>query len=98
MAAGIQLGANDVNATFGGNMRDLMVLLPRLEALYQWYNRVGAAALEAAPYNMAAADVNDLGAAASDAHQLYQIFTGQATLATAKDFRTFIERLSGFGV
>jgi hypothetical protein len=99
MAFGIQASMTlaDVNSQFGNTFRELSIVMARIEDLYQWYLTVGAAGLEAAPFNMSTADANTLGSAITDSHQLVQIYQGSQALASAKDFRTFIKQGYGMG-
>ncbi len=45
-----------------------------------------------------AGDIANLRTAVADINQMSTIFNGAASLAVAKDFRTFLRRVWGFGV
>jgi hypothetical protein len=96
MSVGLQPNTSDVNVTIGSAMRDVKLTLERIHALRAWY--LGLVGGLQGAYGISADDDATFGSALADLDQLYDLFTGAATLSTAKDFRTFAKRLWGFGV
>jgi hypothetical protein len=90
--AGTPPSAADVNNLVGSIARDIDMTLARVQIMQAWLLTVD---LTAAPYSMLAADQATIKSAFSDLDQLRTLYQGAATLAAAKNFRTFAAQLHG---
>lgn len=95
MPVGIDVNQNSLNEAMGTAARDLHVAFSRLVEVGQFLAGKTDAELEAMGYTTL--EVTGIKSAFSDLTTLYRIYTGQATLATATDFRRFLRRLYGLG-
>ena len=96
MAAGLPVDRAQLDRDTGTALRDLRNVFMRLGHIKSWTDQYTAAQLET-NLGYSTAESADLKSAIADAGQLIQIFEGAANLATAKDFRLFIQRLWGLG-
>jgi len=80
MAAGLNANftAADYNNQWGAAARDLNAALLRIQQLKIEFDTVTVAALQAAPFNMALADVNTLKSAAQDMDNLRAVYQGNS--------------------
>lgn len=90
--AGTLPSAADVNNLVGAICRDVDMLFDRVAIMQGWLVGVD---LTAAPYSMTTADNALIKSAFTDLFQLRQIYMGNATLASAKDFTAFAKQLHG---
>lgn len=98
MAAGIQVSASDINANVGGRAQELHQWLVRVDALAGWWNAFGGSNLLNAPYNMAQADIDNIGSAIANMVQIAGVARGTATQASASDLTVFISRVWGLNI
>ena len=103
MAAGIILTTSDINNAIGSVTRNLNVQFDQIGQLYTYFQAVGAAGLEAAPFNFSTGDAAVIMSAIADLQHLNQIYTGALSQNAiqgnnnAYDFRTFVKQLFGIG-
>ena len=95
MAVGLPTNKLDIDPKAGSIAVRLRDVFQEIQYTQAWLAGQPDADLVALGYTQA--EVNTLKSALSDLDQLRTIFTGNATLATAKDFRTFAKRLCGLG-
>lgn len=95
MAIGIQQDAGSVSTWAGNICLEIERVMDQTQHFKAFLDATSDAVLTASPYNFAQTDVNNLRSAFSDLDQLRTIYQGAATLATAKDFRTFAKLLRG---
>jgi hypothetical protein len=95
MAVGLPTNKLDIDSKAGSIAVRLRDVFQEIQYTQAWLAGQPDADLVALGYTQA--EVNTLKSALSDLDQLRTIFTGNATLATAKDFRTFAKRLCGLG-
>jgi hypothetical protein len=94
--AGISFNQQTVNETVGEAFRSLKVDLSRLADIKDRLDSLTQQDLEG--IGMTPTDAATVKSALADFGQLYAVFTGQATLAQAKDFQVFMRRCWGLGV
>jgi hypothetical protein len=87
---------NTINTRGGSLLQQLDGTFARLQQFKAFLDTIPDATLIAL-YGYVQADINDLRSALTDAEQLRTIYQGTATLASAKDFRTFASRVYAFG-
>jgi hypothetical protein len=92
---GPQLSSADVNAATAQIVRQLYSAFTNVERFQQY---LLATNLQLPPYNMTSADESYIKSAFTDLDQLRTIFTGEQSLAAAKDFRTFARHALGTGL
>lgn len=96
MSLGINVVKTDVDRVFGAAALELNVLMDKVGELKVWLDTKSVADLEGMGYSTA--EANTLKSAWADADQLRTLYEGTATLAVAKDFRTFLKLVYGFGL
>lgn len=96
MSLGINITKSDVDRVFGAAALELNVIMDKLGELEAWLDTKTVSDLEALGYTTS--EANTLKSASADADQLRTLYEGTATLGAAKDFRTFLKLLYGFGV
>jgi hypothetical protein len=96
MAAGLGVDRAQLDRELGTALANLRNVLMRLGHIKSWTDQYTAGQLEA-NLGYTTAESADLKSAVADAGQLIAIFEGSQNLTTAKDFRTFIQRLWGLG-
>jgi hypothetical protein len=92
---GPQLTAADVHAATAQIVRQVYSMFTNVER-FQAY--LLATDLKLPPYNMTSADEALIKSAFNDLDQLRTIFSGDQSLAVAKDFRTFAKHALGTGL
>lgn len=111
MAAGIILGPADINNAVGGTARQIQVILgQQVPQLNLDLAAIGAAGLQASPFNFSANDAAVIMSAIGDLERLSSIYTGLSIVTAGGtpgtgtvsagngyDFRTFIRQLWGLG-
>ena len=99
MAAGLTAGLSlpQFNQQTGAILLQLVQALDQINEVNTFLVAQGGANLTTL-LGMASGDVATLTSAYNDAYQLFQLFHGQATLATAKDFTANIKLVIGTGV
>jgi hypothetical protein len=95
MSIGLNPSKAEIDATCGVVARDLQKALDRVETFKYWLDSKVDADLTALGYTPG--EIAIMRSAWADAAQLYDIYSGSANLATAKDFRTFIRQVWGLG-
>lgn len=93
--AGIIITGNEINTQSGQITRSLFTAFDQIKKFQVWLAATPDATLLAVPYNMTQADINSIKSSFTDLNQLATIFDGTASLAVAKDFRTFSKTLIG---
>lgn len=97
MAAGIQYDKAGINANAGSIALDVHRSLAKVAAFKAFLDAVPDLTLTGT-YGFLQADVDILRSALGDLNQLVTLYQGGATLGVAKDFRTFIKLIWGFGI
>lgn len=95
MAVGLPTNKLDIDAKTGSIAVRLRDVFQEIQYTQAWLSSQADADLTALGYT--SAEVATLKSAMADLDQLRTIFIGNASLATAKDFRTFAKRLCGLG-
>lgn len=95
MAVGIQPSRLDVDNTAGNIARDVKSLLSRASAMATWLDSKTDQELQVPPYSYSQTEVTTLRAAFDDLQLIVGVFTGQAALPVAKDFRADLSKLWG---
>ena len=95
MAVGLPTNKLDVDSKTGSIAVRLRDLMQEIQYTAAWI--AGQTDQDLINLGYTQAEVNTLKSAMSDLDQLRTIFVGNATLGTAKDFRTFAKRLCGLG-
>lgn len=95
MAAGYSVTKGELDAKAGDIARSAQRLFKDVATLQTYLLRTADADLEALGYSPG--DVAILKSAFADLSQLTDLWTGTATLAQVKDFRTFVSQLWGVG-
>ena len=85
-----------LNAQVGAACRQLDATFQHLAALKSFTDTVPDASLISL-YGYVQADIDIIRSALSDAAQLQSLYQGGATLAVAKDFRTFAKQTYPYG-
>jgi hypothetical protein len=93
MAVGLPTNKLDIDSKAGSIAVRLRDVFQEIQYTQAWLAGTTDAELTALGYTTA--EVAVLKSAMSDLDQLRTIFIGNATLATAKDFRQFAKRLTG---
>lgn len=95
MSVGPNPSKLEIDSALGVVMTDLHMVMLRVVQLKFWLDGVPDADLTTLGYS--STDISNMRSAVADGNQIAGIFDGAATLAVAKDFRTFIRRVWGFG-
>ncbi|MGZ3714575.1 MAG: hypothetical protein ACXVA4_04085, partial [Ktedonobacterales bacterium] len=93
---GIQPTKADIDSMSGSLSRELNSVMERITEFKAWLDTQTDNNLQTT-YGYTASDTANLRSAFNDLAQLVTIYQGTATLATAKDFRTFAKLIWGFG-
>lgn len=99
--AGKPLNQAELNRVWGGIAHDFMALLSRVRVqklILDQFSSVNLAALPpgGAPAGFDSGDADNIKSTAGDLLQLVDIAEGAASIGSAKDFRAFAKRLTGF--
>ena len=94
--AGLQVTKGEIDSVTGAISRDLMRNLERAVRAARWLQSKDDPYLTSLGYT--AEDITELRQFQARSIQLVDIFTGQATLATAFNFRATYAKLSGIAV
>jgi hypothetical protein len=95
MAVGMAVSKSEIDTRSGDLARAFQKQFGDVLTLKSFLDSTDEATLEGLGYT--ADEVATLKTAIADLFQLGQLWSGQATLAAAKDFRTFVSRLWGVG-
>lgn len=95
MTLGLQPPKAQVDETVGAQTRALNVLFTEIGAFKAWLD--GETDTDLADLGYTPGEVAELRSAYVDLDQLRTIYIGAASLASAKDFRTFAKRMWHFG-
>jgi hypothetical protein len=95
MAVGILVTKGEIDSRMGDLARSFQGTFADAAVLKSFFDSAIDADLIALGYT--AGEVAILKSAIADVHQLFQIYSGAATLTTAKDFTTFLRQLWGVG-
>lgn len=93
---GLAVTKVDIDVVAGNLLLDIKAKLALATQVKEFLDTKTTEELEALGYT--AQEVAVLKSAINDAAQLAQIYSGAATLAVAKDFRTFQKQLYGLGI
>ena len=96
MSAGIQPTKAELDTQAGDILRRLNLVMIDIKSMKAFLDRFTSADLVSL-HGYTTAEADTIKSAFTDAAQLETIYAGAATLAAAKDFRTFAQRLWGFG-
>lgn len=96
MAVGIAVTKAQIDEWVGTGARDLKLAVERVLAVKAWLDTQPDADLTVLGYSVG--DIATLRSAYADLAQYAALFDGVETLATAKDFRVFAQRIWGLGV
>lgn len=96
MALGLDVTKAQVDRIAGAVAQRLNESFDFIREFKEWLDTKTVGDLEALGYTTA--EANTLKSAWADAGQLADIFLGTASLATAKDFRTFLRQVWGLGL
>ncbi len=96
MSVGTAVTKKELDAAITGIGTDIHLAMKRATDFKYYLDGVLDADLTALTYS--AEDIANLRTAVADIDQLSTVFRGAAALAVAKDFRTFLRRVWGFGV
>lgn len=97
MAIGIQQDKSTENEALGRIARGLENVLAQIDQHTDAVGGMTSAQFQAAPFNYSPAEADDVVAMLADLNQLKQIYRGNATLASTKNFRTSIKKALGPG-
>lgn len=94
--AGLVYTQAEFNELIGGIARDVNVVMNRIKDVKIYLDQHTAGALDTL-YSYTAGEGAEIKSAYADLDELRTVYEGLATLAVAKDFRTFAKRLYGLG-
>lgn len=97
MTVGIQISQGEINNQAGAIARSVFAAMQNVAEFKGWLDGVSANELEST-YSFTASDAAVLKSAFADLANLAAVFTGSATVATARDFRVFSKKLLGTGL
>lgn len=92
---GIQVDRSAIDRVSGNLAQSVERAFDQIDDFKMWLDTKVDGDLTALGYSVA--EVADLRSAYGDLAQLSTLYRGTASLGVAKDFRTFVKRLWGFG-
>lgn len=95
MSAGISITKNEIDQAISAIGQDMHMVMIRSVEFKYWLDGIPDGDLTTLGYT--AGDIANLRTAVADCKQISDIFNGLANLSVAKDFRTFLRRVWGFG-
>lgn len=97
MSIGIQQDKSTENDALGRIARSLENVMAQIDQHTDAVGSFTSAQFQAAPYSYTPSEADDAVAMLADLTLLKQIYRGNSTLATAKNFRTSIKKALGPG-
>jgi hypothetical protein len=97
VAIGIQQDKTTENEALGRIARSLENVMAQIDQHTDAVGALTSVQFQAAPYNYSPSEADDVVAMLADLTQLKQVYRGNTTQATTKNFRTSIKKALGPG-